>query len=159
MLDVGNRDRSAPVPDGPLGELRRTDRDQHRYLLGEHFEGIGFEHVGAGAQLTPPRQYVLKDTERLQPLASSTFFPLQSLAEGGLAGAWGAGSPSFVEPDFAGFPIGYADLAPHYNAVAARIGINGARDDLLPFLAELSPLQPAARTDDNGRTILARYGK
>jgi choline dehydrogenase-like flavoprotein len=157
MLDVGNRDDHYRVPDAPLEELRRNDREQHRYLLGEHFEGIGWGTVGAGAQLTPPRQFVCKDADRLQPVSSTSFFPLHSLAEGGLAGAWGAGSPSFVEPDFAGFPIGYADLAPHYEAVAARIGVNGARDDLLPFLGELRALQPAVDIDDNGRTILARY--
>ena len=158
MLDVGNREEKYVVPDGPLGDLRRTDPEQHRYLLGEHFEGIGFEHMGAGAQLTPPRQFINRDADRLQPISSTSFFPLHSLAEGGLAGAWGAGAPSFVEPDFEGFPIGVADLVPHYNALAARIGINGERDDLLPYLGELSPLQPAARIDDNGRTILARYG-
>ncbi|HLL23486.1 MAG TPA: GMC oxidoreductase [Kofleriaceae bacterium] len=159
MLDVGNRGDRYQVPDVPLDELRRTDPEQHRYLLGDNFEGIGFEHMGAGAQLTPPRQFVCADADRLQPVTSTSFFPLHSLAEGGLAGAWGAGSPSFVEPDFAGFPIGYADLAPHYEAVAARIGINGERDDLLPFLGELAALQPAVHTDDNGRTILARYAK
>ena len=68
-------------------------------------------------------------------------------------------SPAFVEPDFDGFPIGLRDLVPHYEAVAARIGINGERDDLWPFLGELSALQPAARIDDNGRTIHARYAK
>ena len=159
MLDVGNRGERYRVPDGPLAELRRTDPDQHRYLLGDDFEGIGWGHMGAGAQLTPPRQFVCKDADRLQPVSSTSFFPLHSLAEGGLAGAWGAGSPSFVEPDFAGFPIGYADLAPHYEAVAARIGINGTRDDLLPFLGELSAMQPAVEVDDNGRTIMARYAK
>lgn len=160
MLDVGNRDDVYPalVPEGPLAALRRTDPDQHRYLLGEQFEGIGFEAIGTAPQLTPPRQYVARDAERLQPLASTTFFPLQSLAEGGLGGAWGAGSPPFVEPDLAGFPIGYADLAPHYEAVAARIGVNGAPgDDLRPFLGELRALQPPARIDDNGRSIYARY--
>jgi hypothetical protein len=159
MLDVGNRDDRYRVPAGPLGELRRSDAEQHRYMLGDDFEGIGFEHMGAGAQLTPPRQFVCKDADRLQPVASTSFFPLHSLAEGGLAGAWGAGSPSCVEPDFAGFPIGYADLAPHYEAVAARIGINGARDDLQPFLGDLAALQPAVDIDDNGRSILARYEK
>jgi choline dehydrogenase-like flavoprotein len=157
MLDVGNRDDHYRVPDAPLGELRRSDPEQHRYLLGEHFEGIGWGSVGAGAQLTPPRQFVCRDADRLQPVSSTSFFPLHSLAEGGLAGAWGAGSPSFVEPDFDGFPIGYADLAPHYEEVAARIGVNGARDDLLPFLGELRALQPAVDIDDNGRTIMARY--
>ncbi|MBA3502863.1 MAG: hypothetical protein H0T65_21045 [Deltaproteobacteria bacterium] len=159
MLDVGNRDDTHRVPEGSLDQLRRTDPEQHRYLLGEHFEGIGWGHMGAGAQLTPPRQFVVKDADRLQPISSSSFFPLHSLAEGGLAGAWGAGSPTFVEPDFAGFPIGYRDLAPHYEAVAARIGISGARDDLMPFFGDLAAMQPAVEIDDNGRTIDARYTK
>ena len=159
MLDVGNRGDEYRVPEGSLEELRRTDREQHRYLLGDHFEGIGWGHMGAGAQLTPPRQFVCKDADRLQPVDSTSFFPLHSLAEGGLAGAWGAGSPSFVEPDFAGFPIGYTDLVPHYEAVAARIGINGTRDDLWPFLGPLAAMQPAVEIDDNGRTIEARYRK
>ncbi len=105
MLDVGNREETYVVPEGSLGELRRTDPEQHRYLLGDHFEGIGWGHVCAGAQLTPPRQFVNRDADRLQPVASTSFFPLHSLAEGGLAGAWGAGAPSFVAPDFEGFPI------------------------------------------------------
>lgn len=157
MLDVGNTSDHYRVPDAPLGELRRSDPEQHRYMLGDHFEGIGWGTVGAGAQLTPPRQFVYKDADRLQPVSSTSFFPLHSLAEGGLAGAWGAGSPTFVEPDFAGFPIGHADLAPHYETVAARIGVSGARDDLLPFLGDLRAMQPAVDIDDNGRTILARY--
>jgi choline dehydrogenase-like flavoprotein len=162
MLDVGNRDEVyAPrMPEGSLSELRRTDREQHRYLLGERFEGIEVEKLGNTPQLTPPRNYVARDADRLTPLASSSFFPLQSLAEGGLGGAWGAGSPPFTGADFEGFPIGYADLAPHYEAVAARIGINGSRtDDLAPFLGPLEALQPAAKIDDNGRTILERYAK
>jgi choline dehydrogenase-like flavoprotein len=159
MLDVGIREDKYQVPDGSLGELRRTDPEQHRYLLGEHFEGIGWGHTGAGAQLTPPRQFINRDADRLQPIQSSSFFPLHSLAEGGLAGAWGAGAPCFVETDFDGFPVDYRELVPHYNAVAARIGINGDRDDLWPFLGELTALQPAAKVDDNGRTILGRYAK
>lgn len=159
MLDVGNRDDTyaSLIPDGPFSELRRTDDQQYRYLLGEHFEGIGFEHMGAGAQLTPPRQYVCKDAERLQPLRSGSFFPLQSLAEGGLGGAWGAGSPAFQSADLDGFPISHADLRPHYEAVAARIGISGAHDDLLPFLGELGAMQPAVEIDSNGASILDRY--
>jgi choline dehydrogenase-like flavoprotein len=162
MLDVGNRDDTyAPrMPEGSLSELRRNDYDQHRYLLGENFEGVELEKLGNTPQLTPPRSYVAKDANRLVPLLSSSFFPLQSLAEGGLGGAWGAGSPPFVDADFEGFPIGYADLAPHYEAVAARIGINGSRDDdLAPFLGPLEAMQPAAKIDDNGRTIYERYEK
>lgn len=159
MLDVGNTSDRYAMPDGPFESVRRTDPEQHRYLLGDRFEGIGFEHVGAGAQLTPPRQFVCEDADRLQPVSSTSFFPLHSLAEGGLAGAWGAGAPCFVDSDFAGFPIGYGDLAPHYEAVAARIGINGARDDLWPFLGQLGALQPPVDVDHNGATILRRYDR
>lgn len=157
MLDVGNAGSRYQMPEGPFEAIRRTDPEQHRYLLGDHFEGIGFEHMGAGAQLTPPRQFVCEDADKLQPVASQSFFPLHSLAVGGLAGAWGAGAPCFVDSDFAGSPIGYADLAPHYEAVAARIGINGTRDDLWPFLGTLGALQPPVEIDHNGQTILDRY--
>ena len=161
MLDVGHRDTAyAPlIPDGPYEELRRTDPAQHRYLLGDRFEGIGFGHVGAGAQLTPPRQYVLEDADRLQPITSANFFPLLSLAVGGLGGAWGAGSPPFWAVDLEGLPITYGELAAHYETVAERIGVSGARDDLLPFLGDQRAMQPPAPIDSNGEAILARYAR
>ena len=159
MLDVGNRDTTYAglIPELPFSELRRTDAEQHRYFLGDDLEGIGFGHTGAGAQLTPPRQYVCKDTERLQPIASQSFFPLQSLAQGGLGGAWGAGSPPFSAADLAGFPIGLDDLQPHYEVVADRIGVSGARDDLMPFLGPMFAMQPPVEVDSNGEGILRRY--
>jgi choline dehydrogenase-like flavoprotein len=159
MLDVGNRDDvyERAIPDGPFSELRRTDEQQHRYLLGARFEGIGLDHIGSGAQLTPPRHYVLRDAERWLPIHSSSFFPLQSLAEGGLGAAWGAGSPPFSAADLDGFPISHAELRPHYEAVAARIGVSGARDDLLPFLGELDAMQPPLEIDSNGEALLRRY--
>ena len=158
MLDVGNRDAkyAGLIPETKFSELRRTDRDQHRYFLGDDLEGIGFGHTGAGAQLTPPRQYVCKDTERLQPTSSESFFPLQSLAEGGLGGAWGAGSPPFSAADLAGFPIGLDDLQPHYEVVADRIGISGARDDLMPFLGPMFAMQPHVEVDSNGEGVFER---
>jgi len=161
ILDVGNRDATyaSAIPEAPFSDLRRNDPQQHRYFLGEDFEGIGFDHVGSGAQVTPPRQYVCKDAQRLQPIESSTFHPLQSLAEGGLGAAWGAGSPSFTTADLAGFQISYADLVPHYEAVAARIGVSGACDDLLPFLGRLSAMQPPLENDSNSTSIMSRYSR
>jgi len=47
MLDFGNEDRRyAPlIPKESFSTLRRTDPQQHRYLLGDEFEGVPFGHV------------------------------------------------------------------------------------------------------------------
>ena len=159
MLDVGYRDeRYAPlIPDLGFSEIRTGDPGQHQYFLGDRSCGIGFGHTGAGAQLTPPRQFVCRATDELTPVESEEFFPIESLARGGLAAAWGAGCPPFAEADLAGLPVSLADLAPHYENVAERIGISGARDELLPFLGDLRSMQPAVEIDENAETILRRY--
>jgi choline dehydrogenase-like flavoprotein len=159
MLDLGHRDlQYAPrIPDRSFSEIRKTDPNQRHYFLGEGFCGIGFGNTGAGAQLTPPRQFVCRDTETLTPADSAAFFPIESLARGGLAAAWGAGCPPFSDADLAGVPVSRSQLEPHYETVAERIGVSGARDELLPFMGDLRSMQPPVEIDTNAETILARY--
>jgi len=161
MLDVGNIDMqySPLIPHAPFPELRRTDHQQHRYFLGDEFEGIPSGGVRVGAQLTPPRTFIQEGTETLTPLRTTSFSALESLALGGLAAGWGAVAVQFDDQDLVGYPINYRDLAPHYETISGRIGISGARDDLLPFYGECSSLQPPLDLDSCGETILSRYVK
>ena len=161
MLDPANVDsRYAPlIPDRPFSKLRASDPNQHRYFLGDDFEGIPSGDIRVGAQLTPPRKFIVKDTDRLLPTRSDDFAGFSSLARGGLSAGWGAISVEFQEPDLEGFPIGRADLAPHYESVAARVGISGDRDDLLPYYGESPSLQPPLELDTLAGSILERYGK
>jgi hypothetical protein len=115
---------------------------------------VPFGKLRVGAQLTPPRQFIHRDTDRLTPVRTDTFVGLESLALGGLAAGWGAVAVQFDDRDMAGYPVGAKDLAPHYEAVSARIGISGTRDDLLPFYGDTPSLQPALDLDSNGRAIL-----
>ncbi len=159
MLDVGHRDDAyAPlVPDLPFREARASDARQHRWILGDAFEGIDLRGTGPGAQLTPPRQFVAREAQARTPVESTTFFPIESLAAGGLAGAWGAGCPPFDDADLADLPIGTRDLAPHYERVAARIGVSGPQGDLAPLVAPLDALQPPLAVDANARALLRSY--
>ena len=159
MLDVGSRDEVyAPlIPDGSFTQIRRSDEGQHRYFLGDRFEGVPSGSARVGAQLTPPRAYVNRDVAALTPVESANFTGMESLAMGGLGAAWGAGVGRFTEGDLAGLPIGLADLAPHYSAVEARIGVSGDDDDLTESLGLHQSMMPALPVDTVPARILERY--
>ena len=108
MLDVGNVDTqySPLIPRATFSELRRSDDQQHRYLLGDELEGITFGGVRTGAQLTPPRSFIQKQTEALTPLRTTSFSGIESLALGGLAAGWGGVAIPFDDQDLAGYPTG-----------------------------------------------------
>lgn len=160
MLDVGRVDETyAPViPDADYVTIRASDRQQHRYLLGDAFEGIPAGGVTTGAQLTPPRAHVRELVDRLLPVLSETFRPQESLAYGGLGNAWGAGCCVYSDPELTEAGLDPDRMHPAYQAVADRIGISGAQDDVLAYTsAGLSGIQPAPDLDENCSRLLRRY--
>jgi hypothetical protein len=160
MLDVGFTDKiyDQLIPDAPFTEIRHTDAAQHRYFLGDDFEGIPLGPVGTGAQVTPPRQYVLRHADKLTPMLSSGFSLIESLAKGGLGGAWGAVSFPYLDSELQKSGLLPSAMRPHYEAVARRIGISGPPDDdLEPFRGDLHALQPALDLDHNAEAIYSRY--
>ena len=159
LLDFGNEDLvyDPLIPSLPFHELRRSDEQQHRYFLGDHFEGIPFGPSQNGAQLTPPRHYITADVPDLMPVVSESFTATESLALGGLASGWGAGVFPFGDQELEKLPIKRADLERHYDTVAERIGIAGDRDDLLPFFGDCPVMMPPAEIDTNAEVVLSRY--
>ena len=159
MLDFGNQDRvyGSLVPKDPFLNIRKTDSDQHRYFLGNQFEGVPLNPLRVGAQLTPPRQYIAQDAEVQVPIDSATFSPMTSLALGGMASAWGAGSFPYNDEDLKGFPISHKDLIFHYRRVVDRIGVSGEEDDLSPFIGDLQGMFPPLEMDQIAVSILEKY--
>ena len=161
MLDVGDTDDryAGGIPAGPFTEIRRNDPDQHRYFLGDDFEGVPTPGVRVGAQLTPPRMYVTKRSAASPTIESSTFSAAESFALGGLGNAWGAGVFEFDEHELADWPIRADELREHYDAVAARIGVAAAEDDLTPFIPRPAGALRPADIDSNAQQILDRYAR
>ena len=137
--------------------MRQSDHRQHRYFLGDEFEGIPLGVLGAGPQVTPPRQYVVRHSDELTPTQAPDFAALESLALGGLGGAWGAVCFPFLEHESARCGLPAAEMREHYEIVARRIGISGDRDDLEPLHGQLEALQVPLEIDANASRILARY--
>jgi len=158
MLDVGDRDeRDAPVPAAAFADLRRTDPHQHRYLLGDDFEGIDLGRTGPIAQVTPPRQYIFRGApERLRTDAGD-FAALESHALGGLAEAWGAGAFPFTDEELRRAGLDPATMSDCYEAVAKRIGVSGQVDDLAIWCGRLGAVQPPLELDSNARCLFERY--
>lgn len=163
ICDLGITEQDAdpvpvPLPERDWLSLRTKDAEQHRYFLGEEFEGVPLGPVRVGAQLTPQRQYMMRNAEAVLPLDAGTFASMQALAQGGLGVAWGASSMPYTDDDLHGWPIDRAALQPHYDAVVQEVGICGPQqDDLSPWLGPLAGLQPPPKPDSNAAFLLQRY--
>jgi len=161
MLDVGVRDRKYEnlIPDQPFVQIRRSDPDQHRYFLGEQFEGVPLGRLGTGPQLTPPRRYIFENAESLSPIASRSFEALQSFAAGGLGGAWGGVAFPFLDRELVKAGLSPHEIGPHYEAIAQRIGVCGNQDDLDTVRGRLHSLLPPLELDHNAEKVFAAYEK
>lgn len=159
LLDHGNEDqRYAPlIPRRSFPEIRRSDPEQHRYFLGDRFEGLPLGGVRVGAQLTPPRLHVFADASERMPIESSDFQASASLAKGGFGAAWAAGVFPFSDEELQDMGVGLREMQPHYDAVAERIGVCGGGDDLDAFFVPSPSLMPPLELDSNAEAILARY--
>jgi len=159
MLDWGNEDKryASLIPHEAFSTLRRTDPNQHRYLVGDEFEGVPFGGVRVGAQLTPPRAHIMRDAPALQPVDAEDFAVSMSLARGGLGAGWSAGVFPFTDDELRDMGLTVADMQPHYDAVVERIGVCGPDEDLAPFFPMSPGVMPALDVDVNAATILGRY--
>ena len=86
--------------------------------------------------------YPYRDVDRLVPFENRGVATHPTLALGGFSTVWGASALPYIDEDIADWPISAADLAPHYEAVSAMIGLSAFRDglqDLLPLYGQENP--------------------
>lgn len=133
MLDVGTRPgTNVPAPpEEDFVTLRERDPEQHRYFLGDAFEGIPWGPAAHG--LTPPRRYITEGTERWCPVRSRAFSALESLAYGGLGNGWGAGCAVYAPIELEAMGLDPVATADAYRLIAARIGVAAQVDDATPY--------------------------
>lgn len=112
--------------------------------------------------------FVYGDGERDTRLEPHGVDAAASVARGGFSNVWGAAVLPFMAADIGDWPVTVAELAPHYEAVLARMPLAGTDDDLAPILPlyarERQPLRPSAQArallEDlaRGRERLRRQG-
>ena len=160
LLDFGNDEPelTESIPSLPFSTLRRTDPDQRAYFLGSTFGSEIDRNDRLGSHFTAPRAYITKDVDRYSPVESETFFPVQSLALGGLGVGWGAGCQIYepFELEQAGLPA--SEMLAYYDEVVRDIGVSGApEDDVARQIMAPAFMQPPSDIDTNAQSILETY--
>jgi hypothetical protein len=160
VLDVGEKDEVyAPlIPDQDFDTLRRQDPEQHRYLLGDQFEGVPWFTTRVGSQLTPPRSFLTRNADRFLPFESDTLKPMESLARGGLGGGWGLGCYVYSRAEMEAAGLDESKILAAYEVIAARIGVSGTWDDASPYCRrDLRNVQPSIELEENSAAVYHEY--
>jgi hypothetical protein len=161
LVDVGYADDQAAdaVLCAPFWEIRRNDPKQAEVFLGPPEEALRSLQQ-AGAHLTPPRRYMLRNSEQLFPIRSDTFAPLQATSAGGLGVSWGANVFTMEDAELRKIGLPPAEIRRRYEQVGREIGVSGNReDDVGSRIGELSTLQPPLQLDSNASSILRTYAR
>jgi choline dehydrogenase-like flavoprotein len=157
MLDLGHTPRPPAAPDRSLNGLKDTLDDPAAYFLGDTFDSVLLPGAkGEYYGLPPSKEYVFDAPADFTPRGDG-FAPLFSFARGGLAEAWTGGCYPLNEAELDEFPFDYADLAPHYDEVARRIGVSGEIDDLSRFFPVHQHLMAPLRFDRHSEALVEAY--
>ena len=163
MLDVGISPAKSEnhSVDSTFSELRKTDKNQYLYFLGKELETVEWQSVKVGAQLSSGRQYMTSRVEALTPKESSTFFPYESLAQGGLGVAWGAGCYAYSVQELERCGLDPNKMESSYQTIGQRIGVSCPSADVEPYTLRGLVDHPEASIELNSvfKDLYLRYQK
>jgi choline dehydrogenase-like flavoprotein len=160
MIDVGetNPTYKSLVPNKDYLSLRTKDPEQYKYFIGEQAEGVVVNDTGKGAQITPTRNHLVRNTDAYIPLSSSTFEPIESLGYGGLGIGWGLQCWEFSKSELSRVGMNVERTLKAYETVARKIGISATKDAASAFtLGELQTYQHSPTMDRNMQRIHDKY--
>jgi hypothetical protein len=160
MVDVGitGKDYDVILPQGDFELIRKNDTNQYRYFLGTEFESIHWGEIKVGAQLTPARKHLISETNRLIPLVSTTFMPMESLAYGGLGSGWGLGCYVYSDAELRKVGLDVEVMKKSYQVVCDRIGVSAGDDDIRKqVVGSLKNLQSSLMMDNSIQKINNNY--
>lgn len=160
MLDVGDEERSIPLPDATFLALKRQLPDPYTYLLGAHGEGIISPGTASIFEYPSVRNFRVPSDSRMLQFDTRDFAPVVSHARGGLGVAWGANCVRYTQDDLRAFPLQIAELDDGYRTVAARMSIAAPHeDDLSAHLPTGDATGDALPLNPHDAILWHRYAK
>lgn len=161
MLDVGFECENPILSNKSFIEKRKLDIQQGDYFLGRNLEALSqATHLNI-PQETAQRKFMTDHTDKLIPIESNSFFPVESLALGGLGNGWGLGSYVFSENELKKTGLPVYEMQEAYKFVAQNIGISGEKeDDASQFChGNQIDLQSPTKLNPAAESLFNRYTK
>src|SRR3989344_803975 len=136
-----------PPPGGFL-DMRKRSYDQTRWFVGEDPSELPAQTEMNG-MIGGNRDFVTRHTDALLPLhARGQEEVTQTLAEGGLASAWGGACTYFDETQLRSLKLPPQEIQKAYAEVTQMIGVSGPENH--------PHVQPALKPDHHARLLLER---
>jgi hypothetical protein len=161
VLDVGIENESSSEVYADFITKRFNDKQQADFFLGKELEVLSENTHPNIPQQMSQRKFMTELTDRFLPVASENFFPVESLALGGLGNGWGLGSCIFSTNELKKVGLSTDLMKESYKIIANRIGISGEKnDDASTFCHNnFIDLQPSIRLNPAAESLYLQYRK
>jgi hypothetical protein len=155
MLDAGvENENDTEKPEKSFVEIRKKGEHQSDYLIGNNFEAWSNWQKKTSIHLTPNRTFTTNKVENFLNWTAGAFFPIESLALGGLGNGWGLGSFVYSENELMQTGLNVSKMQEAYTWVASKIGISGGNDASSEYAtANLLENQSPIPLDFNGKSL------
>jgi choline dehydrogenase-like flavoprotein len=123
VLDVGVENENSSAVNTDFITKRFNDKQQSEFFLGKELEVLSENTHPNIPQQMAQRKFMTELTDKFLPVGSENFFPVESLALGGLGNGWGLGSCVFSVNELKKVGLSTALMNESYKIIANRIGM------------------------------------
>ncbi|HLO42681.1 MAG TPA: GMC oxidoreductase [Leadbetterella sp.] len=161
VIDVGIENENASAENTDFITKRFNDKQQSDFFLGKKLEVLSENTHPNIPQQMAQRKFMTELTDKFLAVDSKNFFPVESLALGGLGNGWGLGSCVFSANELKKVGLSTTLMNESYKTIANRIGISGEKDDDARSFCHngLIDLQPSIKLNPAAESLYERYRK
>jgi hypothetical protein len=159
MIDTGLEKEIITNSNDNFIAKRLNDNNQSKFFLGDELEALGESTHPNIPQQTAQRVFMSALTDQFLSIESKSFFPVESLALGGLGNGWGLGSYAFSNEELKLCQLPVDGMNNAYKTIAERIGISGEQDDDASVYChnKIFETQPSIQLNPSAESLYNKY--
>lgn len=161
VLDVGLENKNSSESTNNFITKRFNDKQQSDFFLGEELEVLSENTHPNIPQQMAQRKFMTDLSDKFLSVESANFFPVESLALGGLGNGWGLGSCVFSSNELKKVGLSAPMMAESYKTIAKRIGISGVKNDDASIFCHQNQiaLQAPIQLNPSAESLYKKYQK